>query len=57
MKRLFWPVLLAIVILAVGGVLGIVGGAMFLPIIGFLAMVAILIWLFVRRAEHRPPLD
>ncbi len=57
MRRYFWPIIIAVLVFAVGGVLGIVGGALFLPLIGFLVMVGILVWLFARKAEHKPPME
>lgn len=56
MKPLFWTILLAVLVV-VGGVIFGVGGLLLAPIVGAVALVALVIWLLERKAQHKPPLE
>ncbi|HSH44594.1 MAG TPA: hypothetical protein VK966_01990 [Longimicrobiales bacterium] len=56
MKPLYWTILLVILV-AVGGVVFGVAGLLLAPIVGGLALVAVVIWLLERKAQHKPPLE
>lgn len=56
MRRVYWSILLAAAILVVGIIMGI-GGLLLAPIIGVVAVVAILAWMAERKAKDKPPLE
>lgn len=56
MRRLYWSILIAIAVLIAGLFLGITA-LVLAPILGFLVLLAILVWLGERRARHEPPVD
>ena len=56
MRRVYGSVLLAVGILVGGIILGI-GGLLLAPVVGVVVLVAILLWLAERKAEHKPPVD
>jgi uncharacterized membrane protein YbaN (DUF454 family) len=56
MSQLVSAILVAVGLLIVGLVLGVAGIFLF-PILGAIALVALVIWLLRRRAQDRPPIE
>lgn len=56
MRPLIWAMLAAVGVVLFGLIFG-VAGIFIAPILGFLGVVALLMWLANRRAEHKPPLE
>jgi hypothetical protein len=56
MSQLVSAILVAVGLLIVGLVLGVAGIFLF-PIVGAIAMVALVVWLLGRRAQDRPPIE
>lgn len=56
MRRVYWSVLIGLGVVVVGIIMG-VGGLLLAPIIGVIALIAILFWLGERKAEHKPPVE
>jgi hypothetical protein len=48
--------LLGVVILIGGSIMGIASLLLF-PLVGIIALIAIVVWMAVRRAEHKPPMS
>lgn len=56
MKPLYWAILVAIAIAVLGVIFG-VAGIFLAPILGIVGIIALLIWLAERKAQHKPPLE
>lgn len=56
MKPLYLTILIALAV-AVGGVIMGVAGLLLAPILGVVVIVAVIIWLGERKAQHKPPLE
>lgn len=56
MRPLYWAILTAVLV-AVGGVILGVAGIFLLPIIGALAIIALILWLIERKVHHKPPME
>jgi hypothetical protein len=56
MSQLVSAILVAVGLLIVGLVLGVAGIFLF-PIVGAIALVALVVWLLRRRAQNRPPIE
>ena len=56
MRALHWAILLAIAILIFGLVFG-VAGLLLAPIVGLVAIVAIIFWFMEKKAKHEPPAE
>ncbi|MGH7447973.1 MAG: hypothetical protein ACRELT_10465 [Longimicrobiales bacterium] len=50
-------IVLVAVLVLLGGVLMGVAAIFLLPIVGALALIALVIWVLRRRAEHKPPIE
>jgi uncharacterized membrane protein YbaN (DUF454 family) len=56
MSQLVSAILVAVGLLIVGLVLGVAGIFLF-PLVGAIALVALVVWLLRRRAQNRPPIE
>ena len=56
MRALHWAILLAVGILVFGLIFG-VAGLLLAPIVGLVAIVAIIIWFSEKKAKHEPPAE
>lgn len=56
MRPLYWAILTAIIV-AVGGLIFGVAGIFIAPIVGALAVIALIIWLIERKAHHKLPME
>lgn len=56
MTRVYWSILIGIIVV-IGGLFFGVAGLLLLPIIGFFVLIAVLLWLAERKAEHKPPIE
>jgi predicted PurR-regulated permease PerM len=54
MRPIYWAIAAAIGILLVGLIFGI-AGVFLAPILGGIALIALLIWLLGRKARNKPP--
>ena len=48
--------LIGVVVLIGGSLMGIASLLLF-PLVGIIALIAIVVWMAVRRAEHKPPIN
>lgn len=56
MRPVYWAILLAIAI-AIGGLIFGVAGIFLAPLLGVLGLIALIIWMIERKAQHKPPLE
>lgn len=56
MRRVYWSILIGLIILIGGLILGI-GGLLLAPLLGIIVIVGIVLWLAERKAEHKRPAD
>lgn len=56
MKPLYWAILTAVLVAIAGLVFG-VAGIFLAPILGIVAIIALIIWLVERKVQHKPPLE